>query len=527
LDRAVAANRLSRLARWLLGSPLTIVLAVLCAVQLAAWIPHYITWPMWSDDDAYTTLAQGWDAGRLPYRDLRCNNFPGTMYAFWVLGRLFGWGRTAVWNTTDAALVVAFGVALIVWSRRCFRMVLPGIVGYLTFLSFYLSLDYSQTNQRDWHGPLFAVAATLLAHARYGRGARIATALAVAAAWTIRPQTILFWPAVLVAIHASARQAGASRRQIMGAYLEWAIAVVLFLGVLFAPLLHSGVLADFVHAVSITSYGGHYNRVTARSIVAQWLSQITALQFVLVPAVIVALSRLADSQSRRAAAISLTALAMVSLYRPLSPFAHAYLKIPLMVVWPVIVAVLVQLVAAVPWPSPVLRLSVVLLVISLGITPRPRFCAVGPSIRAVRALMTGSADVGTPPGYSRGVVPSAAYYPWDDYRAVLSYIEEHTTKKTLVANALKGVPALTGPTGRQPAFPAESIEWLWMVEPDDEPEFARSLARADDAVVVWAPGEIGPDASFTIRTIEAVIRERYAPEAQFGPIAVWRRTKEK
>src|SRR5699024_5611566 len=83
-----------RFAAWVMRGPLVLALVGLCLFQLGTWIPHYLTWPYWADHDVFATIAQGWDDGLLPYRTLRCNNFPGTIYLFWILGKTFGWGRT-------------------------------------------------------------------------------------------------------------------------------------------------------------------------------------------------------------------------------------------------------------------------------------------------------------------------------------------------------------------------------------------------------------------------------------------------
>ena len=84
-----------RIASWMLRGPLAVVVVGLCAFQLATWIPHFLTWPFFVDHDVFSTLAFGWDSGLHPYRDLRGDNFPGTIYQFWAVGKLFGWGRTA------------------------------------------------------------------------------------------------------------------------------------------------------------------------------------------------------------------------------------------------------------------------------------------------------------------------------------------------------------------------------------------------------------------------------------------------
>ena len=96
---------------YLLRKPVPLALAVLCAVRLMTWAPHYLTWPWWADHDVFATMAQAWEAGLLPYRDLRGNNFPGTIYLFWVLGKLFGWGRTWSFYAADVALLVLLGAA--------------------------------------------------------------------------------------------------------------------------------------------------------------------------------------------------------------------------------------------------------------------------------------------------------------------------------------------------------------------------------------------------------------------------------
>src|SRR5579883_1231760 len=83
-----------RFAAWVLRVPLAWGVIGLCVLQLATWIPHFLTWPWIADHDVFATLALAWDSGVLPYRDLAGNNFPGTIYLFWVLGKLFGWGRT-------------------------------------------------------------------------------------------------------------------------------------------------------------------------------------------------------------------------------------------------------------------------------------------------------------------------------------------------------------------------------------------------------------------------------------------------
>jgi hypothetical protein len=171
------------------------------------------------------------------------------------------------------------------------------------------------------------------------------------------------------------------------------------------------------------------------------------------------------------------------------------------------------------------RLLAVMLLISLGCRTRPEFCAIRPSLQAAADTMRGKAQESnrTPPGYRHGTVPTSAYYAWSDYRAMLDYLQHLPSKDTRVANALKGDPAVVGILGRLSAFPTEGISWLWMANPGHEAHFAQALEGEPDSVVVWSPGEAGPDPSFKIELIESAIRRLYEPDARFGSIEVWRR----
>jgi len=93
-----------------------------------------------------------------------------------------------------------------VWSRRRFGRLLPGVVGYAVFLSYYLSLEFGRAAQRDWHGPFFVVEGLLLASAYPGRWTRWFSALTAAIAFAIRPQVVLFFPALALAIAQGTRE---------------------------------------------------------------------------------------------------------------------------------------------------------------------------------------------------------------------------------------------------------------------------------------------------------------------------------
>ncbi|AGA25062.1 hypothetical protein [Singulisphaera acidiphila] len=515
-----------RFASWVLRGPLIVALGSLCLLQLATWIPHYLTWPYWADHDVFATIAQGWDDGLLPYRDLRCNNFPGTIYLFWILGKAFGWGRTMPFYAVDAAMLVALGGLLLAWSRRRLGGVLPGLVGYLTFLSYYLSLDYAHAAQRDWQGPFFAVASLLAMQTWPSRAGRLGSALTMALAINFRPQTVLFLPAMALAIDEASRRPGESAGKAIRELLVWGTAFTLFLAASFVPLVMTGVFHDFVQGVRLTAYGGSYNRVTPASILMGWFTLLAPLRMSLIPVAIGLLALRTDVANRRMALVWLAALGFGSLYKPLSPIAHSYLNIPLMLIWAVSLAVLVHLVLALARPSPSLQLTATLVILALGVTVRPEFCVTGPTLRALASFRQGSLPDQNPPGYRVGTVPTSGFYPWQDYRALIDHLKHRTTPETRVANVLKGDPAITSPAARHSVFPAESMAWLRMLCPEQQEDFAKILAQTENAVVVWIPGEIGPDPKFNLDTLVAVIREHYRPDVKFGAIEVWKRKVE-
>jgi hypothetical protein len=117
-------------------------------------------------------------------------------------------------------------------------------------------------------------------------------------------------------------------------------------------------------------------------------------------------------------------------------------------------------------------------------------------------------------------------YTWDQYREVLAYLRLRTGPHTQVANLLRNVPfpGLNGTVGRISPLRADSgIIWLYALDPALEADFARSLEAADDAVVVWIPGERSFDPRLQIPILERTVPQFYRPEARLGGIQVWRR----
>jgi hypothetical protein len=526
-----AEDALNRRATDLLGGTLPLVLSLLCLIQFALWVPGYLTWPLWADHDVFGSAALSWSRGIKPYRVFQCNNFPGTIYLFWIVGKLFGWGRSTSFLALDAGFVVMFGILFLTWSKRCFGRAMPGLVGLATLFSYYFSLDYSQTAQRDWHGPLFAAASILIAQAWPGRHVgRSISALVFAIGFGIRPHVVLFVPAIWYSIasgtaarYEAAPDAARGAGRAMRALLEWCVICGLGLAALFAPLFVAGTFGNFLASLRQVGPGSYYSQLSPGEFIGRMVSQLLPLKIWLVPALIVFVGGRRKPEQYLSHAW-LLAFACVLFYRPLNRMPHAYLAHPLALTSSVLVAVLAgRLVNWMTVPAAA-RLCAILLVLGLNVSLKPRFCNPTGARNAIAELRAGTLPVLAPAGYvPNPEVPASARYAWADYRAALEYLRSSTTPETPIANALKHVPALNTTLGRPTPFPAESIAWLLIMGNADEDEFAAALRRAQTAVVVWAPGERDAPGLVKIPLLTRAIETLYELDRRFGPIEVWRR----
>jgi hypothetical protein len=528
--RASAGDLAGRGSTWVLNGPLTAALLALCGFQLATWVPHYLTWPWFADHDVFATQALGWQHGQVPYRDLAGNNFPGTIYLFWILGKLFGWGRTVPFWAVDAGFVLIFGASLLGWSGRRFGRLLPGLVGYAVFLSYYLGLEFGRAAQRDWHGPFFLLIGLLAVDAYPGRVSRWLSALTTAIAFAIRPQVVLFVPALLLAISQGASgEAKSSPVRTARTLFGWGVLLILLIVLAFMPLVLAGAWHDFLRSIRITFYGAQYNKTNPNGILNQLLLQALHLEFDLVPLAILVLAPLSEARTRSTARVWLLAYAGAWFYKPLSPVPFLYLEQPLTILWAINIAVLVELLLTPGLASPAIRLVAVLLAATLGVHARPAMCSVAYARQGIEALLLGVDPEAAPLGIHIGlpVDPKLTAFPWEDFRETLAFLRTRTSPDTPVANLLHVVPALNGPTGRTTPLPAESLAWLG-VKPDDEGAFARALGKAPaKTLVVWTP-EKGKFVDLwshfdQVKRLAPVIRRDYEPIAHFGDVEIWKR----
>ena len=520
--------RLDTLAGWALGRGLPAAALMACLILLAGWVPHYLTWPMWTDSDQFAVSARAWDDGLRPYRDLPDFDFPGPIYLFWAFGRLFGWGGTAPLYAFDAACLGLLGLALGGWSRRRFGRALPGLVGYLLFLSFYFGLGYEAVAQRDWQATLGAALGLMALEAWPGRSGRIASAAAVGLALAFRPQPVVFLPALAAAVGANARRPGDARRSIGCALAEWSALLALAGLLAFGPILLAGVAGDFIRVLRIASYGGPYNRTTPGLFWIGLIGQLGDWRVAWLFPALFLLALRARGPIRGPARTWGLALVGALAYQPMSPVQHGYLRVPLILIGAIGAAVVAAWIAdAEPLVLP-MRVLAVCALSAAGIHAPPLMFDPRASAQALADSIRGEAPGRPPPG-CRYLFELRSPYRWQDYQAVLTYLRRSTAPDTPVANVLRSFPypTLNGPAGRPSPFPsANGILYLWWVDSTLEPQFIRALEVAAGTVVVWAPGEKPGDPALRLERLEATIRRLYRPVAQFGRIEVWRRSDE-
>jgi hypothetical protein len=521
-------DRLDEVADRSLRGPSAAVLALTCGAWLAGWVPHYLTWPLWPDHDQFAVSAQAWDAGRLPYRDLPDFDFPAPIYQFWLVGKVFGWGHPAPFLAADVMLILVLGVMLVTWSRRRHGGATPGLIGFLIFLSFYLSLNYSQTAQRDWHSSLCVVLGLLALEAWPGRASRLFSAAMLGTALAFRPQAVLFIPALVSGLFED-DMGPVSPRNVWKRLLTWSAASGVAVFMAFGPLIAAGVFDDLVRSLRVASYGGSYNRVTRESFLDSLGSGLSHLPTAFA---MVATAVLAVMPGERCRTARTWALAMVAavIYKPLSPIQHRYLGQPAILVGAVSIAFLVGSLLRTSTFRPALKAFAAAVILahcvpwSIPEYVRPLHC-----LRLLEALARGEGPPGVPPGCDWFIRPKthrSAHYTWEDYCGVLDYLRRTTTEQTPVANLLRHhpYPAINGMVGRDSPFPAAGgVLWIYWIAPGDEDRFVESLERSGDCVAVWVPNEENIAGVLRLERIERTIRRLFRPEARFGKIEVWRR----
>lgn len=510
-----------------LAGGLAVLAGMAALVMLACWMPHYLLWPWSRDADTFATLAQSWDRGIQPYRDIRGYNFPGAIYLAWILGKTFGWGRTWPLYAFDATALLLLGVLLTAWSRRCLGGTLPGLAAYVVFLTFYMNRDFETVAQRDWYASLGMVAGLLILQAWPGRASVVVASALAGVALSVRPHAVFFLPAtacaVLEGVAISSGDRGRPRRLV-----AWALLLIAFTAMAFAPLVIAGIADDLVRGLRTAALGDAYNRADATTMARAFVDQLAQPATAILIGLLAAMVATTPGAPRRRAATWLAAVAGALLYRVPHPVQHAYLSHPLALTGAVALAMPIGWVVATSRVASTLRAIIVAMLVVEASSGIPAFCNLDASIRAIGSIARGETlPEWPPPGGDAWFDPRRGrWYAWQDYRDVVAYLRRTTMPATMIANVLREppFPAINGPVGRISPFRAESgICWMWLVHIDLEPEFVRALEHEPDCVVVWSPGEHALPSQLPLDRLALVIRRDFRPEASFGRIEVWRR----
>jgi len=531
-DRGPELGSVDPLEDWLPGAllrwVLTPMVALWCVFLVLTWLPSYLTWPWQNDSEHFAMLAQLWDSGKLPYRDMFSTQFPGEIYIHYLLGKAFGWGNTAAYYAFDAALVIAFGFLLIAWGRRQIGSLLPGLIGFSTFLLFYVSQNTMVAGEREWHAAFLAMCSLLLLGLGSGQTLRTLSAVAFGLALVVRPQVFLFLPALLLALDGSARGVGEPWRRTLVAFLGWGAVAGVVTAVGFLPVVWAGVLGDFLSCVK-ELVQPPYNSTSPGQVVIRMLPQKHPIVLLAATALIVLLWDRTGGEPRRKAWVVFAALVGVSFYAAISPTRVVYYAIPQVAAASLGVTYLVtQVLRYGGRPTRLTVAAIALSFLFFGASTKPlSFKALRPGtetyglMTAVHVLRAGDLAPSTPLGYF-------SPYPWTDHRALMEYLQGHTTPQTLVANLLvEHTSAVTSEIPRLTALPVDSnCLGMYRIPSLVARDTAALETTTGECVVLWDPTcLLGRSTEFS-RLFETV-RRLFQFETRFGSLEVWRRRPER
>ncbi len=519
---------LDRNAERALGWGLPLVVGVVSAGFLVVWAPTYLARPWFRDVDAFASLAMGWDRGVMPYRDVAAYNFPGHIYLCWVLGKVFGWGRTAPYQAFDLGLFVGLLVTLWFWSGRRLGCWVPGAAAIAGLIGYYINCNYMMIPERDWQAALLAAVGMLWVDGWPGRRAVAASAMLTAVAAVVRPHVVMMFPAIGAVIVGS----GGGWREMRRWGTEVGVWGVVFggcLALLLVPIVANGLVGDWVRGLAVASYGGPYAKKGVGEMVGSVVMDLRTggTGFWLVSCALVVV--VGPRGLRSFAVMMVLGIAGALAWKALHPTEHVYLSLPRDLFTRMAIVVPAGLLLSVRWVGIVERYVMLCLVLYFVGPRSPERLSWESSGDALRALARGGAPSEVPNGCEIGFRDGGSdrgIDRWREYQAVLEYLRRETAPGTAVANVLGVFPYLSinGPAGRVDPFRAESgICWMVLVDEDRDEMFAENLERAgEDVVVVWSPAE-RPEPRLALPAVRGLIREKFAVEARFGRYEVWRR----
>ncbi len=513
----------------LLRLGMTILIALWCVTLLVVWIPHYLTWPWFCDQEQFAMIARSWEVGLKPYRDVVTYQFPGEIYLFWVLGKLTGWGNTVSIYALDVVLVIGLGILLVLWGLRLSGRLLPGLIGFSSFLLYYLSVRFNVAAERETQTAVLTLASLMMPSIWAGQGGRVSSAVAFGLALLIRPQVVLLLPAILLAVDSSVRPPGAPWRQTLIALLTWGLISGLTFAIGLLPLVLNGTLLDFWH--NLQSMRSSLGRDAVGMGVLGILGNVHPLtlpkHLLLSAALVVGLMpwNQAGNATRRLLPMVLTAIVGVSFYHAISPIRIPYHATP-----QIAVAAMALTLAAAQLVQgqtrPLVRLAALAaLFLLFGAREKPRALDVlTPGERtyglreSLRILSTGELPLRPAVGFYEN--PG---YSWEDTCATIRYLKEHDPDVPVALLLMVNPAATASVAARSLAVPIPEGNYLLMVnDPTLMPRLLAALESAKPCLVLWNPSHpVNEDPKFN--PLWTLLQNRFEAEARFGNIEIWHR----
>lgn len=513
------------------GKRPTIIVGGLVAALLLSWGPAYLTWPFWIDHDVCAGLAKSWNDGIFPWRDRATCQFPGEIYLFWVLGRVFGWGRPTLFFAVDLGMLLILGGATLVWSQRRLGGVLPGLIAYLSIVGAYTEFPFTHVAQRDWHAAILCALSLLAAQTATHQAGRWGSAILAGLAFVFRPHAAILVPATLAAVDEQTRPPRGPWARAVRPVLEWIAIYAAVVALGFAPLAYDNLLPDFVGAMrDAAASNGPYAQIELSRMGLILSYEIFSVWLIIVLGANLALATFGPTiEARRLARVWLLAVIGVQFYKVPHPVQHLYLDQPrLMILCLAQAPPLAWVFSSARIRAP-LRLAIVATVIFESAPWWPLQCDPWESLHSLGPLVRGRAPVEPPLGcrspYPRPDV-KRYHYTWGEYCEALDYVRESTDSKTPLANLLSWLPfpSFNGPVGRPSALPYDALMQMdWFPNTDIDTPLAAQLEWAPGIVVIRdGKGMAASYAKRLPRTLE-VIDRLYQRDAAFGEIEIWRR----
>ncbi|MEM6930735.1 MAG: hypothetical protein AAF602_27625, partial [Myxococcota bacterium] len=196
--------------------------------------------------------------GFVPYRDFFDMNMPGSYLAYFMIGKVFGYGDLGVRLADLLPLLTMSGATTAMWWRVGRA---PAVLAGSLVALRYLGFGQLMTLQREFLLLVAVSLGTAVAVSAWPLGRRALLAgLAFGLAITVKPHAGIGLLPIVVYLAAEAQQEPAPRRALLSGLGLGILGTALPLVVALAWMVVNGVLDNFVHALGYLPYYGALDR---------------------------------------------------------------------------------------------------------------------------------------------------------------------------------------------------------------------------------------------------------------------------